>query len=434
MLLAPLILALACSQAPPKAVLIICDDLGKDALHLMPSVCELAGQGMVFNRAYSWPTCSPTRLATWFGQYPRRAGIGDLSLDAGQATGQDRLPLDLVAISKVIRPTDLIGKWHLGRAPLFGEMNQVPSGPFAHGVRHWLAGSPSAPNAGVGATGHYDWSEVNDGDLVNNFTVYTTDAQRDAFLGLYPMPRLCVLAWSAPHAPFDAPPGVTPAATNRGRYEQAVVYLDEAIDDCLKTVDLGTDFVVFMSDNGTPFDAAPVPGFDSYWKGSVFEGGINVPLIVAGPGITPGTSDRLVSAVDIPATLAELLDLAPGETWLDSESFADELGAWNGEPARAFVMSERYEVTAAPGAYPQPTGFDAIAIVEEETTWPGTSFRVRMKRVLADMDGNGPGGTTDVVFDLLSDPYELAPGQFSALPVSIKKRMNAELASLPVRK
>ena len=41
--------------------------------------------------------------------------------------------------------------------------------------------------------------------------------------------------------------------------------------------------VFFVADNGTPKEVTEPPFFPSHAKGTVFEGGVNVPLIVSGP-------------------------------------------------------------------------------------------------------------------------------------------------------
>jgi hypothetical protein len=81
---------------------------------------------------------------------------------------------------------------------------------------------------------------------------------------------------------------------------------------------------------------------------------------------------------------------------------------------------------------PQPAGFDAQAFIEEETIWPGTSIWVRLKRVIQDADGS-PGGFTDQMFDLISDPWEQFPGHYASAPASVRARFDAYLASLPAR-
>jgi len=413
-----LLTLLALAQAP-DVIVMVADDMGWSERSLMPSLDVLAAQGVTFTRAYSQPTCSISRLEAMFGRLHRRQGVGDLSMNAHDPN-QDRLPVELVSIAEVLLPTHataLVGKWHLGRAKLFGEMDSVTSGPWEQGWEAWPAGNPSVVNAGQGATGYYGWKRVKQGDMAIS-SQYATDVQRDAFLEWWaatPVPRFAWLAWSAPHSPFDPPPGYESAATTREAYEHVVQYLDAQIAAVLAHVDLSTTYVVFVSDNGTPDEARPDGTPTGIWKGSVREGGIRVPLIVAGPGVVPGTTGRVVSLVDLPATIAELVGAKISRGFEDSVSFADALGRWAGAPERAFAFSERYEVRGASENLPQPVGYDAQAVIEKN--W---------KLVHEDQDGSGPAGFVDLYFRM-PDEQPLVPSE------STQARLKAELASLPAR-
>ena len=101
----------------------------------------------------------------------------------------------------------------------------------------------------------------------------------------------------------------------------------------LKELELDDNTIVFFtSDNGTTFLKAQVDYefFDSVGelrglKGSVYEGGIRVPMIARWPGrIAPGTQTDLQAAhYDVPATLAELAGADIGST--DGISFLPTL-------------------------------------------------------------------------------------------------------------
>jgi arylsulfatase B len=414
-----MLLTLPAPPQSPDVLVMVADDLGWSERPLMSSLDALAAQGVTFTRAYSQPTCSISRIEAMFGRLHRRQGVGDLSMNAHDPT-QDRLPVELVSVAELLLPTHataLVGKWHLGRANLFGEMDSVTSGPWAQGWEAWPAGNPSVLNAGQGATGYYGWKRVTRGDMEIS-SQYATDAQRDALLDWWtttPAPRFAWLAWSAPHSPFDPPPGNGPAATTREAYEHVARYLDAQIAAVLAQVDLSSTFVVFVSDNGTPDEARPVGTPTGSWKGSVREGGIRVPLIVAGPGVVPGTTSRVVSLVDLPATIAELVGAQISRGFEDSVSFAGALGDWVGAPERVFAFSERYEVRGSSENLPQPVGYDGQAVIERN--W---------KLVHEDPDGSGPGGFVDLYYHM-PDELPLVPSE------STQARLHAELASLPER-
>lgn len=411
---------------PLSVVLILLDDVGPSEAALLPSLFGaegLASKGVSFTRCTAWPVCSPTRYAMLTGRYPRREGIGDLQMAAMPMPGPTTkgVALERNTIAEVFAPsyqTAYFGKWHLGRPELetgllmgLSALEQArvsaPVAPFVAGFEYAAEVNPDVPNSGLMASSHYDWWSGTAGSLQLSGT-YTVDAQREAFLEWWASTsgaRMAWLSWSAAHSPYDVPPGGTLQGTPRLAFEQAVAYADMALADVLAAIDLETTYVLVTSDNGTPDDARPEGTPAGRWKFTTWEGGISVPLVIAGPGIGPGTSSRLVSLVDLPATLAELvgLELTPG--FEDSCSFADELGAWVGEPARAFTFSERYSVS-----------YDDQTV--RENAWA-------LRRV----DPDGPGGPMESV-----DAFLTVPGdQPLQPPQSVKDRLLAELATIPPR-
>lgn len=396
-LIASLILLACVAMAQqPNVLVIVADDLGWPERPLLPSLDALAAHGVTFTRAYSQPVCTITRLEFMFGALHRRQGIGE-NIDAF-TPGDPELPLALTSTAEGLPGYSamLIGKWHLGRVP---GSSQVQSGPPAQGWG-WRAGAPSLLNSQ--AIGYFGWWRAEDGALAGE-TTYATDAQLASFAAWWtttPGPKLCYLCWSAPHKPWDVPPGGTAQTTNRARYEDVVRYLDGALAAALGAVSLADTFVIFTSDNGTPETAYPVGSPPGIWKGTTFEGGVRVPMIVAGPGISQGvTTQRVVSMVDLPATIAELVGVASATGWLDSQSFADELGVWGGGTPRAFVFAELYSST-----------YDDQAVIESK--W-------KLRRV------NG----ADYWYRIT------APGTEVPLvpPAGTQARLIAELASLPAR-
>ena len=69
---------------PPNILLVIADDLGLDASNqydvatekpVTPNLDQLANEGLVFDNAWSNPTCSPTRAGILTGKYGDRTGV-----------------------------------------------------------------------------------------------------------------------------------------------------------------------------------------------------------------------------------------------------------------------------------------------------------------------------------------------------------------------
>lgn len=94
-------------------------------------------------------------------------------------------------------------------------------------------------------------------------------------------------------------------------HPEEVAIVDQTLGQTLDAVErLGLrdrTYVLYTTDHGSPGRNPPLAG----GKGTVGEGGLRVPFIVAGPGIEPGACSHLrVSALDLFPTLAELAGAA----------------------------------------------------------------------------------------------------------------------------
>jgi arylsulfatase A-like enzyme len=98
--------------------------------------------------------------------------------------------------------------------------------------------------------------------------------------------------------------------------------------------------IIFVGDNGTPAEAVQLPYIRYRAKSTLFEGGIHVPLIVAGAGVTRQgqRESALINTTDLFATIADLAGTGVKRSG-DSISFkhllVDEPG-----PKRSFIYAE----------------------------------------------------------------------------------------------
>lgn len=311
-MIAAAILLLA--QATPDIAIFVMDDVAAADLALYggpvscPNLEALAAQGVTFTRAYANPTCAPTRRALLTGHW----WVTGNGLSCPGESPDVYTPLAAEAFLPEALPqyvAGITGKWHLG-VPQVGPAELAP---ISHGFEYWIAGSPTNVLE-CGGSSYTNWLRV-DADFSGYYrsalsTSHQSIAVRSAFVSGWPVvlsPKLAYVNPNLAHAPFHAPPanilppGYVVAPGPRGRYEAMIVAWDFLLGQMLAQVNLGTTLVIVTSDNGTPPNVAPV---STKAKGSTFERGVRVPLVVAGlPVNAPGRSvGELVHLVDIWST------------------------------------------------------------------------------------------------------------------------------------
>jgi len=424
MLLALLVAAALAAERPrPDLLVVTLDDWGTldcplyagEGAPPMPVLEALAERGLVFDRAHAWPNCSPTRAAWMTGLHPERFWIGGVVRPRGGTPAypvadvdNPPLPVEAFTLPEALKPayaTLLVGKWNLGN-----ELNGPPAeDPRRQGFDRALAVSlyGVGPGYGGGTAGNPFWFEVTDGHEQAS-TDYSPEVQLEAFRAWWTSThraRFCMLHLSLPHAPFHAPPahllppGWRIGPSDRARYEAMVVAADALLGRALEVVDLATTIVVVWGDNGTPEEAlgpAHQPGRN---KGTVFRGGVEVPLVVAGHGVgVPGArTDALVSAVDLMPTLLELagspLDPASRASGLqlDGRSFAATLHDPSAS-ARDALYVRRFRPNG-----PLPKAVDHR--MARDARWKLVRLRDEAEWTVE----------TELFFDLETDPDELEP-------------------------
>ncbi len=389
---------------------IVADDFATDGLRLyntnpaahfppMPTVERLAANGLVFRNAYGYPTCSPSRCSILTGRYGFRTGIGyALSNPAGPSLSADEftIPKAMTAAGVMTNDHGLVGKWHLS---------------FNASDPNTLGGFSSFSGGILGELKAYDnWPhKVTNGvtlGLIHAYTNYaTTDNLRDATNWISARgtnPWFLWLAFNACHEPLHLPPTSLHSYKNlsgtdtdieanpRPYYEAMAESLDTTVSNLLAFLGpaVSNTTIIFFGDNGTPPKNIQPPYTTNQCKGTLYEGGIRVPLIITGPPVAnPGRStDALVSTVDLYATILELagVNLAatlPTNLVIDSQSLVPIITNAAFVPPERYLLSENF-------AFNLP---DTLA---------GRAVRNRQfKLILLD---NG----VQEMYDLAADPYE----------------------------
>ena len=331
------------AQRPPNVVLVMMDDLGVGDLRSYggtdartPNIDRLAREGVRLTDAYAnGPVCTPTRAALISGRYPQRVGLeGVLTLSAADLElGLPALGGSLPALLNANGyATGLVGKWHLGWKPEFG--------PNAHGFDEFygfLGGAHSY------YTNRAEVLRVGSGpaDLYENTTPveatgYLTDELTRRAVGFITRhadePFFLEVAYNAVHWPFEPPDrpsadGAGPGARSlrqmpddsvpatRQDYVRMLERADRGVGEILAALDrrglTDSTLVIFTNDNGGEWLSRNAPHF--HRKGSLWEGGIRVPLILRWPGVLPRgrVSGQVAVTVDVTASILAAARVRP---------------------------------------------------------------------------------------------------------------------------
>ena len=359
-------------STPPNVLVLLTDDQGTDQIGvyaehpdppLTPRMDALAAEGVLFRNAWANPTCSPTRAALLTGRLGRRTGVGDaLQYAQGRELPLSEVTLpEALAVAPVPYASAAIGKWHLSayNSPTAVDHPNVSgfdyfAGSMANLNDHWLSDG----------LGHhfYHWEKITNGNVekVDRFATTVTVDDTLAQMRELPEPWFLYVAFNAPHKPLMPPPeelhhqgalGVD--SGERVLYRANVEALDAEIGRLLDEMDpeiRARTTVIFASDNGTPSHAIREPWDAGRGKQTPYEGGVNVPLIIAGPQVeVPGSESlALVNVLDIFATALEVADASPPEgVQLDSQSLVPFL-ADPENSGRDIVYTERFVPSGPP--------------------------------------------------------------------------------------
>lgn len=344
-------------------LILVLDDVGVDKLAVYgvhdtpsptPRINALFEEGVRFDRAYASPTCSPTRASMLTGRHPSRHGIGQWIWPSEDTYS---LPEDELTFAEVASDagwsTALVGKWHLSAV----DGHDAAGDPQRQGFDHFrgLVGNPTdAVHPDGNRRGYTHWEHIVDGEPGYTDRYLTTVEVDDtlALLATLPEPWVVYVGFSAAHVPLDLPPPALalPASDDPlDRYDAVLEALDTELGRLLD--DMGDDLrarttILTIGDNGTEDHAIRPPWDPLRGKSTMYEGGIRVPLSIAGPLVRePGTvSGALVHAVDVFATVADLVgvDLASLPVVTDGVSLLPRLDAASDAGTRRCLLSEQF--------------------------------------------------------------------------------------------
>jgi arylsulfatase A len=346
----------------PNIVFILVDDMGygdfsafNGGISSTPTLDQLMNESICCTQHYTAsPVCNPSRACLLTGRYPHRTG----SIDTLEWRGLERLALRETTLAEMLKAagyaTGLVGKWHLGAF----DRRYYPD----------QRGFDEAVCFCGGMHDYYDWRiEYNDTVRRSDGT-YLTDVWTEEaiqFIERHRSERFFLhVTYNAPHTPLQAPEEEVEPFADRQHLTKGVAILygmlhrmDTGVDRILDTLDrlgLRDDTIVFFtSDNGPQFGGEGemcTTRFNCQFngaKGSVYEGGIRVPMIVRWPAGLPAAAEvhQMVHFSDWLPTILQMvgLELPEGNLPVDGTDVLPVLRGEEGKGAtRRFWQWNRY--------------------------------------------------------------------------------------------
>jgi arylsulfatase A-like enzyme len=376
------------AQERPNIILFLVDDMGWQDTSLpfwtqttvlnkryhTPNMERLAERGIMFTNAYATPVCTPTRVSIMTGMNAAHHGITSWThIHKDTPTDQE---------DKTLQPAN----WNYnGLSPVKGVPHTVFATPLPQilkehgyftihvGKAHWGSmGTPGsnpynlgfAVNIAGNATGHPQSfrGEDNYGNLPGNTTFHAVQNMNEYYgtetffteaLTLEAIksldapirnkqPFFLNLAHYAVHTPLQADPRFYKKSLDSGldeteaRYASMIEGMDKSLGDILDFIESSVvarnTIIIFMTDNGG-LSLTPPRGGTAHThnlplragKGSVYEGGIRVPMIVRWDGVVKprGRTDQYVIVEDFFPSILEMAGIAGYNTVqsVDGRSF-----------------------------------------------------------------------------------------------------------------
>jgi arylsulfatase A-like enzyme len=290
----------AAPTAPPAVVLVVIDALRADHLpaygygrDTAPFLARLAGEGVVFERAYSTATWTAPAMASLFtAVYPTQHGVltglnARLRLERkGVAPALSGIPADLETLPEAMKRA---GYATFGVADNF---NVGATLGFAAGFDELVSFRRSRTAAGVNAQ-LAEWEDRLTAGGPYFLLVHYLDPH---------------FPYRAPEPAFGAPPG-DDLAGDVAAYDSEIRHVDGRVEEVFRRFGWERALVVVTADHGEEFGEHGGTGHGR----TLHEESLRVPLLVRFPGGAHGGRRVAipVSLVDVLPTLREAAGLAP---------------------------------------------------------------------------------------------------------------------------
>ncbi len=364
-----------------------------------PNLRRIAEMGVKFTNAYvTSPLCSPSRASVITGRYNQRFGFEHqlhdrylrnrleyygfrYVIDSDPWVPQFKnkvpksdfmsnmsLPTSEITMAEILKKynyqTALMGKWHLSKSEVNSPMNFGFDEFYGFYSSHSLY-SPEGTEGITDVHNDKDWTDdyiwsgqregrqaiQRNGTEIKESRYLTTAITEESidFLEQVPdgKPFFLFAAYNAPHTPFQAPASYMEMFADEPELVKQVYYamikcLDDEIGRLLdyleETGKMQNTVIGFLSDNGgAEYTFATDNQQLKGGKITNFEGGVKVPMIVAGKGMPAAASYELpVSATDLLVTTLRMTDIElPADRVYDGADLVQAVST--GNPAHRYI-------------------------------------------------------------------------------------------------
>lgn len=325
----------------PNIIYINVDDLGwmdtetyGSTFYETPNITKLATTGMTFTNAYAGAAnCAPSRACLLSGQNTPRHGIYTVGRsERGHIKTRKIIPIEnkeiladsIITMAELFKNngyvTGTFGKWHLGEDPT------------TQGFDVNIGGDKKGNPGKGGYFSPYtieNIAHLKDGE---NLTDRLTQEAIHFIKKNKDKPFFVYLPFYAVHTPLKTFPNLKKKYVEKvgnthqkqAEYAGMIETVDKNIGlliSALEELDLENTLIVFTSDNGGIRSISSQHPLRA-GKGSYYEGGIRVPVIVSWKGIVkPKTVSNIpISNLDFYPTFMDVLNLKIPENRLDGQS------------------------------------------------------------------------------------------------------------------
>jgi arylsulfatase A-like enzyme len=416
----------------PNFIILLSDDQNWDGLSVQmaphmeesrnllvhtPNLAALAEEGMRFSRGYSSsPVCAPSRAGILTGMTPAalqwtKAGPiiqpgSDYPLIPPESIKDIPGEYETIAerLSQAGYATAHYGKWHLGGG-----------GPEAHGYEESDGDTSNKDAAPFLPPNPVDIFGM--GNRAISFMEKAVSEDRPFYIQM---------SYHALHYPQNALPqsislsrSLMEGANEKEILRNAIAHdLDRGIGELLKKMrEMGLDdstYVVYMSDNGGSGGKGHIL---QGGKGTLREGGIRVPFIIRGPGISPGSfCSTPVAGHDLLPTFSALAGIEdPLPATVEGGDFSSLLFGYGNDVKRKY-----------PGL--------AFHFPHYQGETPQSALIMDQYKLIYHYEDN-----RTELYDIYNDPGErknlslIQPGKTEELLSILKQYLNEVNASVPIR-